>query len=96
MAPWLDIALAEQPDRRSRRRPRPQRFLRAVLRNRKATVGALILFVMAFVAAFPGLIAPDSPQASLYAAEAGPSSRTCSAPRSSARTCSPSSCGARA
>ena len=41
----------------------PRRFLRAVLGNRKATAGAVILLVMAFVAAFPGLIAPDDPQA---------------------------------
>jgi peptide/nickel transport system permease protein len=35
----------------------------------------LILFVVVFVAAFPGLIAPDNPQASLYAPNLGPSSR---------------------
>jgi peptide/nickel transport system permease protein len=52
----------------------PRRLIRAVLRNRKATVGALILLVMAFVAAFPGLIAPDDPHATLYAQNAGPSS----------------------
>ncbi len=48
--------------------------MRAVLRNRKAVVGAVILLVMAFAAAFPGVIAPDSPQASLYGQNAGPSS----------------------
>jgi len=37
-------------------------------------VGAVILFVMAFAAAFPGVIAPDSPTASLYTQNAGPSS----------------------
>src|ERR1700758_3064134 len=52
----------------------PRRFLRAVLRNRKATVGALILLVIVFAAAFPGLIAPDDPQATIYAPNAGPSS----------------------
>ena len=36
--------------------------------------GAIILLVMAFAAAFPGVIAPDSPQASLYTQNAGPSS----------------------
>ncbi len=52
----------------------PRRFIRAVLRNRKAVVGALILLVMAFVAAFPGLIAPDDPQATIYPPNLGPSS----------------------
>jgi peptide/nickel transport system permease protein len=51
----------------------PRRFLRAVLRNRKATAGAVILLVIAFAAAFPGLIAPDDPQATVYAQNAGPS-----------------------
>jgi peptide/nickel transport system permease protein len=52
----------------------PRRFLRAVLGNRKATVGALILLVMIFAAVFPGLLAPDNPQAPAYAQNAGPSS----------------------
>jgi peptide/nickel transport system permease protein len=52
----------------------PNRFLRAVIGNRKAAAGALILFVVAFAAAFPGLIAPDDPQAIIYAQNAGPSS----------------------
>jgi peptide/nickel transport system permease protein len=52
----------------------PRRFLRAVVSNRKATAGALILLVVIFVAAFPGLIAPDDPQAAVYAQSAGPSS----------------------
>ncbi|HET8586702.1 MAG TPA: ABC transporter permease [Candidatus Limnocylindria bacterium] len=51
-----------------------RRFLRAVLGNRKATVGVLILLVMAFVVAFPGLIAHDDPHAAAYAQSAGPSS----------------------
>jgi peptide/nickel transport system permease protein len=51
----------------------PRRFLRAVLRNRKATAGAVILLVIAFAAAFPGLIAPDDPQATVYAQNALPS-----------------------
>jgi peptide/nickel transport system permease protein len=37
-------------------------------------VGALILLVIAFVAAFPGLIAPDDPHAAIYASDASPSS----------------------
>ncbi|HEY2655167.1 MAG TPA: hypothetical protein VGI55_05220, partial [Solirubrobacteraceae bacterium] len=52
----------------------PRRFLRAVLGNRKAMVGAVILLVMAFLAAFPGLVAPDDPQAAVYAQNASPSS----------------------
>jgi peptide/nickel transport system permease protein len=67
-----DIALAEQPPAHDA--TGAQRFLRAVLHNRKATVGALILLLMAFVAAFPGLIANHSPEATLYAPNAGPSS----------------------
>ena len=51
-----------------------RRFLRAVIGNRKATAGALILIAIAFAAAFPGLIAPDDPQAIIYAPNAGPSS----------------------
>ena len=52
----------------------PGRFLRAVLGNRKAVVGALILLVIAFVAAFPGVIAPDNPHAAIYPQNQGPSS----------------------
>jgi peptide/nickel transport system permease protein len=51
------------------------RFLRAVLRNRKAVVGAIILFIMAFTAAFPGLIAPHSPTASAFGQNSAPSSK---------------------
>ncbi len=47
------------------------RFGRALISNRKATVGALILLVIVFVAAFPGLIAPDSPQAASYTPNIG-------------------------
>ncbi|MGH2908436.1 MAG: ABC transporter permease [Solirubrobacteraceae bacterium] len=50
------------------------RFLRAVLRNRKAVAGAVILLLMAFVAAFPGLVAPHSPEAAIYAQNSPPSS----------------------
>jgi len=44
----------------------PHRFLRAVRGNRKAVVGALILLLMVFVSAFPGLVAPHDPQATIY------------------------------
>jgi peptide/nickel transport system permease protein len=67
-----DIAVADTPIQVERRVPR--RFVRAVLSNRKAAAGALILLVMVFVAAFPGLVAPDQPHATIYAQDAGPSS----------------------
>jgi peptide/nickel transport system permease protein len=47
------------------------RLGRAILGNRKATVGTAILLVIVFVAAFPGLVAPDSPSAAAYAQNAG-------------------------
>jgi peptide/nickel transport system permease protein len=55
-------------------RSEPRRFVRAVLGNRKAVAGAVILIVMIFVAAVPGLIAPDDPQAAIYPQNLGPSS----------------------
>jgi peptide/nickel transport system permease protein len=50
------------------------RFVRAVLRNRKAVVGVLILLLMGFTAAFPGVIAPHSPTAAVYGQNSAPSS----------------------
>jgi peptide/nickel transport system permease protein len=50
-----------------------RRLLRALLENRKATVGALILLGILFIAAFPGLIAPDDPQAIIYPSNEGAS-----------------------
>jgi peptide/nickel transport system permease protein len=51
-----------------------RRILRVVLGNRKAATGVLILLVVFFAAAFPGLIAPDDPQAIVYPPNLGPSS----------------------
>jgi peptide/nickel transport system permease protein len=51
----------------------PNRFLRAVRGNRKAVAGTVILVVIAFVAAFPGLIAPHDPQATIYPPNLAPS-----------------------
>jgi peptide/nickel transport system permease protein len=68
-----DIALAE-PSSGPEATGAQRRFLRAVLRNRKAVAGAVILVIMAFVAAFPGLVAPYDPQAPAFAQNAGPSS----------------------
>jgi peptide/nickel transport system permease protein len=62
-----DVAPAERAPGR--------RFIRAVLGNRKATAGVVILVIVVFVAVFPGLIAPDNPQATIYPANLGPSSR---------------------
>jgi peptide/nickel transport system permease protein len=50
-----------------------RRFPRALLDNRKATAGALILLAIVFIAAFPGLIAPDDPQAIIYPPNEGAS-----------------------
>lgn len=52
-----------------------RRFSRAVLYNRKATAGLVILLVIAFVAAFPGLIAHENPEAAIYGQNLGPSSQ---------------------
>ena len=51
------------------------RVVRAALRNRKAMAGLVILLVMAFVAAFPGVLAHDNPQAAIYAQDQGPSAQ---------------------
>jgi peptide/nickel transport system permease protein len=45
-----------------------------VLGNRKAAAGGVILLVMVFVAAFPGLIAPDDPHATIFLPNLGSSS----------------------
>jgi peptide/nickel transport system permease protein len=55
-------------------RSEPRRFTRAVLHNRKAMVGAVILLIMLFVAVFPGLLAPYDPQATVGPPNASPSS----------------------
>ena len=49
----------------------PRRFIRAVLRNRRATAGIVILLVLIFVAIFPGLLAPYDPHAAIYATGGG-------------------------
>jgi peptide/nickel transport system permease protein len=66
-----EIALADTPTPIGRA---PRRVIRAVLRNRKAAAGAVILLVIVFAAAFPGLIATHDPQAAVYAQNASPSS----------------------
>jgi peptide/nickel transport system permease protein len=68
-----NVAITERPSDSEVTRA-PRRFIRAVLRNRKAVAGAVILLVMVFVAAFPGLIAPYDPQATVGLPNASPSS----------------------
>ncbi len=58
--------------RRSRLQP-VWAFCRAVLSNRKATAGAILLAVCIVMAAVPGLIAPGDPNAQLYMPGQGPS-----------------------
>jgi peptide/nickel transport system permease protein len=48
-------------------------MLRAVSSNRKATAGTAILAVFCFLAAFPGVVAHDNPQAEVYMPTLGPS-----------------------
>jgi peptide/nickel transport system permease protein len=48
---------------------------RAITANRKATVGAALLVLFIFIAAFPGLIAHDNPQAEIYPRSQGPSAQ---------------------
>jgi peptide/nickel transport system permease protein len=48
-------------------------LLRAIVSNRKATAGMVILLVFCFLAAFPGLIAHDNPQAEVYLPGQSPS-----------------------
>jgi peptide/nickel transport system permease protein len=67
-----NVAIAELPPDTGER-AEPRRFVRAVLGNRKAVAGAVILLVILFVALFPGLIAPDNPQAPIYPPNLSPS-----------------------
>ena len=46
---------------------------RAIASNRKATAGFVILAVFCLLAAFPGLVAHDNPQAEIYGPTLGPS-----------------------
>jgi len=51
------------------------RFVRAIARNPKALAGSLLMLVFCFLAAFPGLIARDNPNAPAYLPLLGPSAR---------------------
>jgi peptide/nickel transport system permease protein len=77
-APRQDTALPEppaagQPARRGRAGLR--RLVRAVRSNRKATVGAALLALFCLVALFPGVIAQDDPNATIYPRSLGPSAQ---------------------
>src|ERR671922_1665018 len=52
-----------------------RRMARAVTSNRKATTGVLLLGIFCVVAAIPGLIAPDDPNAEIYRRNLGVSAR---------------------
>ena len=67
------------------------RIGRAVRSNRKATVGSVLLLLFILIALFPGVIAHDSPTQDAYTPSWGSRPPTCSAPTTTARTCSPSS-----
>jgi len=51
------------------------RFVRTLFGNRKATAGLAILILISFVAAFPGLVTHDDPNAAIYGIELGPSAQ---------------------
>jgi peptide/nickel transport system permease protein len=52
-----------------------RRMARAITANRKATVGAALLVLFILIAAFPGLIAHDNPQAEIYPRSQSPSAQ---------------------
>ncbi len=49
-------------------------LVRAIRSNRKATAGFILLLIFCFLAAFPGLVAHDNPNAEIYLPTLGPSS----------------------
>ncbi len=65
------VPAAGQPTRRSR--PGLGRLGRAIRSNHKATAGTVLLAVFTFVALFPGLLAQDNPNATIYPRSLGPS-----------------------
>ena len=68
-----EVPAAGQPA--SRGRAALRRMWRAVRANRKATVGAVLLALFTLVALFPGLIAHDDPNATIYPRSLGPSAQ---------------------
>jgi len=73
-----DPAALGGPQASGGRRPASNALARlssAVRSNRKAMVGAALLVLFCLVAAFPGLIAQDDPDAQIYGRSLGPSMR---------------------
>jgi peptide/nickel transport system permease protein len=70
-----DQALAPSGPPRRGGRPALARLVRAVRSNRKATAGTVLLVLFILVALFPGVIAHDPPNASIYGRALGPSAR---------------------
>jgi peptide/nickel transport system permease protein len=69
--PSLPVPVTGQPARRGRAGLR--RMVRAVRSNRKATFGTVLLALFCLVALFPGVIAHDDPNATIYPRSLGPS-----------------------
>ncbi len=82
--PGLPAPPAPPPAGRAGAARRSPGWSRAVRSNRKATVGTVLLVIFILVALFPGVIAHDSPTATIYPRSLGTLRRsTCSArPRS--------------
>ena len=76
-APGQPTVLPEAPaaGRPTRRGRGLSRLMRAVRSNRKATVGAVLLGLFCLVALFPGVIAQDDPNATIYPRSLGPSAQ---------------------
>jgi peptide/nickel transport system permease protein len=68
----ISVDTAASPADNSRAVTTAHRFGKSLLRNRKAAIGAFILLIIAFVAAFPGLLAPYDPTAAIFAQDKGP------------------------
>ena len=67
----MPLPVAGQPARRGRAGLR--RIVRAIRSNRKATAGTVLLALFCLVALFPGVIAHDDPNATIYPRSLGPS-----------------------
>jgi peptide/nickel transport system permease protein len=67
------VPLAGEPAGRGR--PARARLARAVLANRKASAGTVLLALFFIVALIPGVLARDNPSATIYARSLGPSTR---------------------
>ena len=77
MSTAIIAADAETVDAVAAARPQSAfaRFTHAIIRNRKATAGIVILLILVIVAIFPGVFARDDPQAAVYGQNLGPSAQ---------------------